>query len=43
MYISKFQVFNYKGYHDSKEVEFKPGFNVITGRIVLGKRHFLRR
>lgn len=41
MYISKFQVLNYKSYQDSSEVEFKPGFNVITGQNSAGKTALL--
>jgi predicted ATPase len=41
MYISKFRVRNHKSYRDSDEVEFKPGFNVITGQNNAGKTAFL--
>src|SRR5205814_6001950 len=41
MYISKFQVFNYKSYHDSTEIEFKPGFNIVTGQNNAGKTALL--
>jgi predicted ATPase len=41
MYISKFQVSNFKSYRDSIEVEFKPGFNIITGQNNAGKTALL--
>jgi predicted ATPase len=41
MYISKFQVLKYKSYHDSTEIEFKPGFNIITGQNSAGKTALL--
>jgi recombinational DNA repair ATPase RecF len=41
MYISKFQVFNYKSYRESPEIEFKRGFNVITGQNNAGKTALL--
>jgi len=41
MYISKFRVSNYKSFLDSGEVEFKPGFNVITGQNSAGKTALL--
>jgi energy-coupling factor transporter ATP-binding protein EcfA2 len=41
MYISKFQVSNFKSYRDSTEVEFKPGFNIITGQNNAGKTALL--
>jgi predicted ATPase len=41
MYISKFQVLNFKSYRDSTEVEFKPGFNIITGQNSAGKTALL--
>jgi recombinational DNA repair ATPase RecF len=37
MYISKCQVSNYKSYRDSTEVEFKSGFNIVTGQNSAGK------
>jgi hypothetical protein len=37
MYISKFEVNNYKIYRASGELEFKPGFNIITGQNSAGK------
>jgi chromosome segregation ATPase len=33
MYIKKLQVFNYKSYYDSGEMEFSPGVNIIVGRL----------
>ena len=41
MYISKFQVLNFKSYRDSNEIEFKPGFNIITGQNSAGKTALL--
>jgi len=41
MYISKFQVLNFKSYRDSTEIEFKPGFNIITGQNNAGKTALL--
>lgn len=41
MYISKFQVSNYKSYRNSGEVEFKPGFNILTGQNSAGKTALL--
>ena len=41
MYISRFQVSNYKSYRDSTEVEFRPGFNVVTGQNSAGKTALL--
>jgi RHS repeat-associated protein len=41
MYISKFQVSNFKSYRDSIDVEFKPGFNIITGQNNAGKTALL--
>lgn len=41
MYIGKFQVLNFKSFHDSGEVELKPGFNVITGQNSAGKTALL--
>src|SRR5258708_2386108 len=41
MYISKFQVLNFKSYRDSTEVEFKPGFNIVTGQNSAGKTALL--
>ena len=41
MHISKFQVFNYKSYNDSTEIELKSGFNIITGQNNAGKTALL--
>lgn len=41
MHISKLQVFNYKSYRDSTEIELKPGFNIITGQNSSGKTALL--
>ena len=41
MYISKFQILNFKSYRDSTEIEFKPGFNIITGKNNAGKTALL--
>ncbi|VXD24863.1 RecF/RecN/SMC N terminal domain protein [Planktothrix serta PCC 8927] len=41
MYISKFQIFNYKSFKDSTWLEFKPGINVIIGQNNVGKTAFL--
>jgi hypothetical protein len=41
MHISKFQIVNYKSYRDSGEVEFKPGFNILTGQNSAGKTALL--
>src|SRR5580698_4471648 len=41
MVISKFQIANYKSYRDSGEIEFKPGFNVLTGQNSAGKTALL--
>jgi hypothetical protein len=37
MYISSFQVSNYKSFLESPEVQFAPGFNVIVGENNVGK------
>ncbi|HEY9864540.1 MAG TPA: AAA family ATPase [Candidatus Obscuribacterales bacterium] len=41
MYISKFQVCNYKSFKDSTLLEFKPGINIIIGQNNAGKTAFL--
>jgi hypothetical protein len=41
MYITKFQVSNFKSYLDSGEIELKPGFNIITGQNSVGKTALL--
>ncbi|OKH35014.1 hypothetical protein NIES2101_38085 [Calothrix sp. HK-06] len=37
MYISKFQIINYKSFYSSEELTLTPGFNVIVGRNNAGK------
>jgi AAA15 family ATPase/GTPase len=37
MYISKFKIRNYKSFRESREVELRPGFNVIVGKNNSGK------
>jgi predicted ATPase len=37
MYINRFQIINYKSYLETAEIEFKRGFNVITGKNNAGK------
>jgi hypothetical protein len=41
MYIRRFRLVNYKSYSDSGEIEFEPGFNVITGQNNAGKTALL--
>jgi putative AbiEii toxin of type IV toxin-antitoxin system/AAA ATPase-like protein len=41
MYISRFQILNYKSYLKTAEIEFKPGFNVVTGKNNAGKTSLL--
>jgi hypothetical protein len=41
MYISEFQVGNYKSFHESGRLEFAPGFNIITGQNNVGKTALL--
>jgi AAA15 family ATPase/GTPase len=41
MYLSKFQLFNYKSFRDSKSLEFKPGINIIVGPNDSGKTALL--
>ena len=41
MYISKFQVLNYKSFRDSGELEFQPGINIIVGTNNSGKTALL--
>jgi hypothetical protein len=41
MHINKFQIGNYKSYRDSGEIEFKPGFNILTGQNSAGKTALL--
>ena len=41
MYISRFQLFNYKSYYKPEALEFTPGINVITGQNNAGKTALL--
>jgi hypothetical protein len=41
MYITKFQVLNFKSYRDSNEIKLKLGFNIITGQNSAGKTALL--
>ena len=41
MYLSKFQLFNYKSFRDSGLLEFKPGINIIVGQNNSGKTALL--
>jgi predicted ATPase len=41
MYISRFQLFNYKSFRDSGALEFKPGINIIVGANNAGKTALL--
>src|SRR5258708_643596 len=41
MYISRFQIINYKSYLETAEIEFKRGFNVVTGKNNAGKTALL--
>ena len=41
MYISRFEIRNYKSFFRSNPLELKPGFNVITGQNNAGKTAFL--
>ena len=41
MYMSRFQILNYKSFLETTEIEFKPGFNVITGKNSAGKTSLL--
>jgi energy-coupling factor transporter ATP-binding protein EcfA2 len=41
MYISRFQILNYKSYLKTAELEFKRGFNVVTGKNNAGKTALL--
>ncbi|NES02961.1 MAG: AAA family ATPase [Okeania sp. SIO2F4] len=41
MYISKFQIFNYKSFRDSGWLEFQPGINIIVGTNNSGKTALL--
>src|SRR4028118_300200 len=41
MYLSKFQLVNYKSFRDSGVLEFKPGINIIVGTNNSGKTALL--
>src|SRR5919199_5827157 len=41
MYLSKFQLFNYKSFFDSGLLEFSPGINIIVGQNNSGKTALL--
>ncbi len=41
MYISRFQVANYKSFREPKALEFTPGFNIISGQNHSGKTALL--
>jgi AAA ATPase domain/AAA domain, putative AbiEii toxin, Type IV TA system len=41
MFIKKLRIKNYKGFHDSGEMEFGPGFNVVVGQNNSGKSALL--
>jgi AAA15 family ATPase/GTPase len=41
MYLSKFQLFNYKSFLDSGRLEFTPGINIIVGQNNSGKTALL--
>lgn len=41
MYISRFQILNYKSFLETTEIELKPGFNVVTGKNNAGKTSLL--
>ncbi|MHC5727501.1 MAG: AAA family ATPase, partial [Nostoc sp.] len=41
MFISNFQVFNYKSYLDSGLIQFTPGINIIVGQNNSGKTSLL--
>jgi len=41
MYLSKFQLFNYKSFYDSEMMEFNPGINIIAGQNNSGKTALL--
>jgi len=41
MYISKFKIANYKSFLESPELEFTPGFNIISGQNNSGKTALL--
>ena len=41
MYLKNFQLFNYKSFKDSGELEFSPGINIIVGQNNAGKTALL--
>lgn len=41
MYISKFQLNNYKSFLRTAELQFQPGFNIVTGQNNVGKTSLL--
>jgi AAA15 family ATPase/GTPase len=41
MYISRFQLLNYKSFRDSGVLEFQPGINIIVGANNSGKTALL--
>ena len=41
MYLSEFQLYNYKSYQDSGPIQLKPGFNLLTGQNNAGKTALL--
>lgn len=41
MYLSEFQLYNYKSYQDSGPIELKPGFNILMGQNNAGKTALL--
>lgn len=41
MFISKFQLGNYKSFNNPPALEFRPGFNIITGQNNAGKTALL--
>ena len=41
MYITHFEISNYKSYRDPAAIDFRPGFNVITGQNNAGKTSLL--
>jgi predicted ATPase len=41
MYISRFKLGNYKSFHEPPELEFTPGFNIVSGQNNAGKTALL--
>ena len=41
MYLTEFQLHNYKSYRDSGPIKLKPGFNILTGQNNAGKTALL--